>query len=82
MQEHTLTLNSTLKVTGIKKVDSYTKSKIILKLEKQYLVIEGENLDLFRIDITGGIIEASGTISGLRYQTSTLNKGFVKKLLK
>lgn len=82
MQEHTLTINKTLKVTGIKKVESYTKSKIILKLEKQCLIIEGENLDLFRIDITGGIIEANGTINSLKYQTSTLNKGFVKKLLK
>ena len=80
--EHTLTINKTLKVTGIKKVESYTKTKIILCLDKSCLVIEGENFDLFRIDISGGIIEANGIIHSLRYQNTVLNKGFVKKLLK
>lgn len=80
--EHTLSINPTLKVTGVTKVEGYSKTKIVLKLEKQNLIIEGENLDLFRIDIAGGNIEASGEIRSLRYQNSGLNGNFVSKLLK
>ena len=80
--EHTLSINPTLKVTGVTKVEGYSKTKIILKLDNKNLTIEGENLDLFKIDIAGGNIEASGEIHSLRYQTGGLNGKFVSKLLK
>ncbi len=80
--EHSVHITNKIAVSGVKKVVSYSKTKIVLKLETNHLVIDGENLELFKIDTVGGVIEANGTIKALHYQNGALNGGFVKKLLK
>lgn len=80
--EHAIHITNKLAVTGVKKVESYSKTKIVLKLEGKHLVVDGENMELFKIDTVNGVIEANGIIKALRYQNGVLNGSFVKKLLK
>lgn len=80
--EHTLHLTNKLVVSGVKKIDSYSKTKIVLILDKQTLVIEGNDFELGKLDTTGGVVEASGTIRTLRYQNGIINSRLFDKLTK
>lgn len=82
MTEHSIHLTNKLQVSGVKKVDSYSKTRIVLCLEKKHLIIDGDNFELGKLDTTGGIVEATGEIRSIKYQTGVLGSKLMDKLTK
>ena len=85
---HNLVLENKQKLTasGIIDVDTFDEGKIVLFIQDDTLIIEGEDLHIQKLDVTSGELTIDGEIYGVTYtgcaQGHTKSKGFFKKLLK
>lgn len=75
-----------LTATGILDVGTFDEGKIILFIEDDTLIIEGDDLHIQKLDVTSGELTIDGEIYGITYtgmpQGQNKSKGFFKKLLK
>lgn len=72
-----------LVITGISSVNSFDDNQITMSLcSGEFLIIEGENLDIKEVNLQKGLVEASGTVISLIYEDSSskLKKGLFKNL--
>ena len=92
MQEYSLPHNLVLEgkqkmtATGIVDVDTFDEGKIVLFIDDDTLIVEGENLHIQKLDVSSGELTIDGEIYGITYtgtpQGQNKSKGFFKKLLK
>ncbi len=72
--------------TGIVDVDTFDEGKIVLFIQDDTLIIEGEDLHIQKLDVASGELTIDGEIYGITYtgcaQGHTKSKGFFKRLLK
>lgn len=68
-----------LKLDGIAEIISSSDTNISLKLKNTSLTISGNNINITRLDINQGILEATGNFESIKYGKQT---SFFKRLFK
>lgn len=86
-QKHELIVSGrrTLKITGVKEVDSFDECGAVIKTDMGELTVEGEELKMGTLDTERGIISFTGKINGMFYSNdvcTTEKKGLLSKLFK
>lgn len=79
---HKLTLDgrSRLAVTGVRDVESFDESTIVMDTSRGVLVVQGENLHLQNLSLEGGQVTVDGSISTLIYEEDRRKGGFLGRL--
>ena len=75
----TLVNRENLSLSGITEILSSSETEIIAKLNQERINILGNNLKITKLDVTTGIIETTGTINTIKYNS---NKNIFKKVFK
>lgn len=77
---------SKLSVSGVCDVDTFCEEKIILYTADDTLIIDGEDLQIQKLDVSNGELIIEGEIYAFHYTgsgaSSRGSKGFFKKILK
>lgn len=69
-------------ISGVERVYETNENKIQLKVMGSNLQINGEGLNISKIDVEAGIVIIEGKIIELRYFEKQEKKNFLKKLFK
>lgn len=77
----TLTLinRENLSLSGITEILSSSETEIIARLNQDKVNIQGNNLRITKLDVTTGIIETTGIVNSIKYNS---NKNIFKKVFK
>lgn len=71
-----------LRVSGVKDIDSFSESKIVLSTVMGELVIKGDDLHVNSLDAQSGDFSMSGCVNSLSYNRHSVLDGPVKKLFR
>ena len=83
--EHNLTLKgrSSLTISGIEHIYSFNDKKVELRASAGEMVIEGENLDMGKLNLDESVISVQGTINSIVYSKERKpQESFIKRLFK
>ena len=75
-----LTNQNSLFLTGISKVISSTENMISVVLNGQTLDISGQKLTTTKLDVDNGILEASGTVTAMKFSGHKQKENFFKRI--
>lgn len=66
---HSLQLvdRKTIQMNGIKKIESFNKEEFFLQSVMGYILVKGEELELVKLDTSGGNIYIKGKIDSINY---------------
>jgi len=84
---HSLLLENKTKlhITQVTDVDTFDEGKIVLFTEADTVLIEGYDLHIQKLDVTGGELSIEGEIVSITYTGERgygKSKGFLKKMFK
>ncbi len=85
---HSLTLDERrrLHITQVTDVDTFDEGRIVLFTAEDTLIIEGHDLHIQKLDVTGGELAIDGEIVSILYSGrdgyTKGGKGFWKKIMK
>ena len=71
-----------LNVTGVREVESFDESAVVLHTAKGVLVIRGQSLHLQTLSIDGGQVAVDGTGDALVYEETQKQGGFFSRLFR
>lgn len=71
-----------LNVTGVREVESFDESAVVLHTAKGVLVIRGQSLHLQMLSIDGGQVAVDGTVDALVYEETQKQGGFFSRLFR
>lgn len=71
-----------LAVTGVKAVPTFTDKLIEIELEGESLTVTGHDLVVKGLDLDGGVLNASGYVTSMRYSTAAAPSSIIKKIFK
>ena len=71
-----------LRVSGVKDIDSFTETRIVLSTIMGELVIRGEDLHVTALDAETGDFSMTGNISSCVYSKKSVMDGPIKKLFR
>lgn len=83
--EHNITLKdrSSLYVSGIEHIYSFNDKKVELRTSAGEMVIEGENLDMGKLNLDESVISVEGTINAIIYSKNRKpQESLIKRLFK
>lgn len=80
LQELHLENRKKLTVSGVKEVESFDESVIVLQTVQGMLVIRGAGLRLESLCAGGGPVVVSGTVQSLSYEELRTGGGFFRRL--
>ncbi len=82
--EHNLTIENREKIemNGIQEVITFNEEKIILKSNLGRLDIEGEELNIKKLNLDKENIQINGYINSFEYTDKPVNKNIFKKIFK
>lgn len=72
-------------ITQVTDVDTFDESKIVLFTEADTVIVEGFDLHIKKLDVSGGELEIDGEITSILYTGQNgygKGKGFFKRILK
>ena len=69
-------------VTGVREVESFDESAVVLHTAKGVLVIRGQSLHLQTLSIDGGQVAVDGTVDALVYEETQKQGGFFSRLFR
>ena len=69
-----------LNLTGVDKVDNITPTLVCCKVGGDSLNIEGENMEVTRLDVEAGNVEIVGQINAIKYAVE--KKSLIKRIFK
>jgi sporulation protein YabP len=78
----TLLNRKTLTLTGVEKVFETNENKVQVKVSGSNLLINGEGLNISRLDVETGLIEIEGLINDFKYTTGETKTNLFKKIFK
>ncbi len=78
----TLTARRDFALEGVQDVESFSPSQIALKTNMGKLVIRGKNLNITKLDTTGGSMLAEGSVDSLVYSPMKKSGGMMRALFK
>jgi len=66
---HSITLNErkNLLITGVKKIDSFDDEEFLLDTSMGYVVINGEELEIIKLDTFQGNVSIKGKVNSFTY---------------
>ena len=71
-----------LEITGVTEVISSTDKEIITKIQNVILVVFGNDLRVVKLVPEDMLLNVSGKIDGLKYETKINKKSFMSKVFK
>ena len=71
-----------LNVTGVREVESFDESAVVLHTAKGVLVIRGQSLHVQTLSIDGGQVAVDGTVDALVYEETQKQGGFFSRLFR
>lgn len=69
-------------INGVEKVKNINESMFIGKVAGLNMVIQGQNLELVKLDLGNGEIEIKGTLNSLKYSGNIQSGNIFKRLFK
>ena len=78
----TLLNRKILTLTGVEKVFETNENKVQVKVSGSNLLINGEGLNISRLDVETGLIEIEGLINDFKYTTRETKTNLFKKIFK
>ena len=81
-QSLSLINQSQLKLTGISDIISSNDKILILKINKNRLTITGNNINILKLIVETGELEATGNFDCIKYSNNTNNGGLLKRIFK
>ena len=71
-----------LRISGVKDIDSFTETRIILNTVMGELVIKGQDLHVINLDNDTGNLHMNGSISSMVYNNYKTTDNVIKKLFR
>lgn len=71
-----------LSVWGVKGVPAFGDKEIKIQLENESLLVTGQNLEIKLLNLDQGQVIAKGCVTGLKYSSGGVEKGFLKRIFK
>lgn len=71
-----------LRISGVKDIDSFTETRIILSTVMGELIIKGDDLHVSALDAETGDFSMTGCVNSLMYSRHSVLDGPVKKLFR
>lgn len=71
-----------LRISGVKDIDSFTESRVVLSTVMGELVIKGDDLHVITLESETGDFTMTGCVSSLAYNRHSVLDGPVKKLFR
>lgn len=72
----------TLRISGVKDIDSFTEIKVVLNTVLGELVIKGDNLHIIALETTTGDFSMNGEIRSLVYNSFKSSSGVFSRLFR
>ena len=69
-------------LTGVEKVKNINETLFVGKVAGYGITVQGENMELTKLDLDSGVVEITGTINGLKYTGKNANQSLFKRLFK
>lgn len=84
VQQHNITLEcrKKLKISGVKDIDSFSETKVVLNTVMGELVIKGEDLHIIMLETETGDFSMNGNVSSLVYNSFSTNANIFRKLFR
>lgn len=77
-----LTNRSTLSLSGVDKVIEVSEKLLSLEVCGSGLTIEGENMNVQKLDVENKILEVKGKINAIKYHSKKEKVNFIKRIFK
>lgn len=79
-----LTMRKHMSINGVREVESFDESMVVLNTVCGELTIEGKDIKIGTLDTERGVVELDGTVDALFYSQGDDSKkrGFLGKLMK
>lgn len=71
-----------LRISGVKDIDSFTDTRIILDTVQGELVIKGQDLHVISLDAQTGDFTMTGEVCGINYNRDSILANPVRKLFR
>lgn len=83
-QQHNITLEcrKKLKISGVKDIDSFSETKVVLNTVMGELVVKGDDLHIIMLETETGDFSMSGNVSSLVYNSFSTNANIFRKLFR
>lgn len=72
----------TMRISGVKDIDSFTENRIVLNTVMGELVIKGDDLHIGELSGDGGDLSMTGYVNSIKYNKHSVMDGPVKKLFR
>ena len=77
----TLTNRKKLSLTNVGEIISSNENSILLKISQNKACITGKNINITKLDVASGLLEAEGIFDSIKYDKSS-NENFFKRIFK
>ena len=71
-----------LRITGVKDIDSFSETKVVLNTSLGELVIKGEDLHIIMLETETSDFSLTGTVSSLIYSGFATNANIFRRLFR
>lgn len=71
-----------LKVSGVKDIDSFSETKVVLNTVLGELLIKGEDLHIIMLETETGDFSLSGNVSSLVYNSFSSNANIFRRIFR
>ncbi len=71
-----------LRISGVKDIDSFTESRIVLSTVMGELIIKGDDLHVIMLEAESGDFSMTGCVNSISYNRHSVLDGPVKKLFR
>lgn len=71
-----------LRISGVKDIDSFTESRIVLGTVMGELIIKGDDLHVITLEAESGDFSMTGCVNSISYNRHSVLDGPVKKLFR
>lgn len=71
-----------LRISGVKDIDSFSENRIVLSTVMGELVIKGDDLHIGDLEAESGDLSMSGCVNSIQYSRHSVMDGPVKKLFR
>ena len=79
-----ITDRRSIQMNGVKKIENFNKEEFFLQSVMGYILIKGEELELMKLDTSGGNIYIKGKIDSVTYldEIKKSKESFISRLFK
>ncbi len=83
-QPHELRLDNRarLSVSGVREVESFDETVVVLSTVRGLLIVRGEKLQLQALSLDGGQVSVHGLIDTLSYEETEKSEGFFRRMFR